>query len=398
MNVYHYSLESISESDRVFFMDMLSYLSEYVKEIHRNGTSVDILYEGTDEASVRNSVENLAAMINVRLKKADDKVRIKTLEDHTDAPVLNTADIFEDMQKQKIITPVSSGAYAYSGIFLKVFRYFCRKIEEQADVLFPDTKKTDLEVPVLTPVSDYEEGKYFETFPHHIMFQTTMKNDLNVIDRFARNGAKDKDIFNEIKTPENVLRTAACVPVYPSLRNSELQDQAPVCVKVSGKCFRNEGANVTELARLNEFYMKEYVFVGTPQQAKEYIEKASALWKFWIDTFGLNCRIDTANDSFFASNYKKLRLFQIMGDSKREFKLLIPGSGSYISCSSANFHRTHFTKVYNIRTAGSGAYCHSSCFAFGIERLAYALLSQKGLDVSKWDESTKNELSRYIEL
>ena len=398
MNTYNYTLEAIPESDRVFFTDMLSYISEYVKEIHRNGDSVEILYEGTDEASIKNSVEELAGMINVKLKKMDDKVKIKTLVDHTERSVINNADIFADMLEKKIITKISSGAYAYSGIYFKVFKYFCRKVEEQADVLFPELEKTDFHVPVLTPVEDYEEGKYFETFPHHIMFQTTMKNDLSVIDRFAKNGAKDASIFNEIKAPANVLRTAACVPVYPSLRDSSIPDKAPVCVKVSGKCFRNEGANVTELARLNEFYMKEYVFVGTPEQSKNYIEKASALWEFWMDVFGLNCKIETANDSFFASNYKKLQLFQIIGDSKREFKCLIPGSGSYISCSSANFHRTHFTKVYNIRTAETDAYCHSSCFAFGIERLAYALLSQKGLDITKWDEQTRAEISKYIDL
>lgn len=76
MNTYNYTLEAIPESDRVFFTDMLSYISEYVKEIHRNGDSVEILYEGTDEASIKNSVEELVGMINVKLKKMDDKVKI----------------------------------------------------------------------------------------------------------------------------------------------------------------------------------------------------------------------------------------------------------------------------------------------------------------------------------
>ena len=69
-----------------------------------------------------------------------------------------------------------------------------------------------------------------------------------------------------------------------------------------------------------------------------------------------------------------------------------------IAAASANFHRTHFSKPYNIRL-DNGNFAYTACFAFGVERLTYALLCQKGLDVSKWDEKTVQELKKYdIEL
>lgn len=166
---------------------------------------------------------------------------------------------------------------------------------------------------------------------------------------------------------------------------------------IAGKCFRNEGENILELARLNEFYMLEYVFLGTPQQCSERIEHSRALWRFWADTFQVNVKLDTANDSFFASNYKKLKLFQMLGDSKREFKWQIPARDLYIACASANLHRTHFSKPYAIKSS-NGAFCYTACFAFGIERLTYALLSQKGTDVSKWDAQTRDEIASYVDL
>lgn len=398
MKEYVCHLTKLPEGDRVFFTEMLSYLSEYVKEIKRNQDEVIISYEGTEESVIEEKVNELEKMILSKLSKKTTEVKIKTIFDNTAQQTSNQEDIFQPMLEKGIVRQIDSGVFAYSGIFLKVFRYFCQKIESEIDKLFPELDKTNFEVPVLTPVADYEEGKYFETFPHHIMFKTTLKNDISVIDRFAKNGMKDASILEEAIPPQSVLRTAACVPVYPMFRNQEISDDKPACVMVSGKCFRNEGSNVSELARLNEFYMKEYVFIGTPEQSKAYIEKAYALWEFWIDCFKLNCKIETANDSFFASNYKKLQLFQMLGDSKREFKLLIPATGNYISCSSANFHRTHFTKVYNIRTKGSEAYCHSSCFAFGIERLTYAFLSQNGLNPENWSETVKEELQKYISL
>lgn len=398
MKEYTYHLTKLPESDRLFFIEMLSYISEHVKEIKRNGDEVTISYDGAEESVIAEKVEELEKMILSKLSKMKTEVKIRTIYDNTAQQVANQNNIFEPMLEHGIVRQIGSGVFAYSGIFLKVFRYFCQKIESSIEELFPELEKISYEVPVLIPVMDYEEGKYFDSFPHHIMFRTTLRNDLDLIDRFAKNGIKDTSILEETRTPESVLRTAACMPIYPMFRNTEISDEKPTCIMVSGKCFRNEGNNVSELARLNEFYMKEYVFIGTPEQAKQYIERAYALWDFWCECFKINCKIETANDSFFASNYKKLQLFQMLGDSKREFKLLVPASGNYISCSSANFHRTHFTKVYNIRTKETGAYCHSSCFAFGIERLTYAFLSQNGLDSTKWSDAIKEELQKYIRL
>lgn len=90
------------------------------------------------------------------------------------------------------------------------------------------------------------------------------------------------------------------------------------------------------------------------------------------------------------SNYKKLKIFQILGDSKQEFRVYIPDGDFFCAVSSSNVHRTHFTKTYNIHNDNS--FCQSSCFAFGIERLSYALLSQKGVDIDKWDEATRKEI------
>lgn len=70
----------------------------------------------------------------------------------------------------------------------------------------------EYEFPVLYPIDKYEQGGYFETFPHYIMFQTTMKNDLDILDRFARNCSNDRAIFAEMKTPTLVLRHATCAP------------------------------------------------------------------------------------------------------------------------------------------------------------------------------------------
>lgn len=385
---------AMTEENRIFFCDMLPYVSTHVKKVVRAGDSIHILLEDQYLAEVEEKCGKLKEMMEGG-RLSGKELDIQTLEDHTDRATANTERVFPKLLASGAVKELAGGAYAYSGIFLKVYQYFIKKIDSFGFETFEDIR--EFEFPALYPIRDYEKGKYFETFPHYIMFQTEMKNDLEVLDRFARKGTSDPAIFQEMKTPVNVLRHAACAPIYGMLSGQRILPDRPLTFLVSGKCYRNEAQNVFELARLMEFLMKEYVFVGTSEQCLNQVERAKGLWRFWIDTFGLNCKVDSANDSFFASNYKKLKLFQLMGNSKQEFKWYIPGTESFVACSSANFHRTHFSKPYRIKN-DAGTFCHTACFAFGVERLAYSLLNQKGDEPSGWDQATYEEIAKYVSL
>ena len=388
-------LNQFQAKDQNFFAEMLPYVSPAIRNIQRQGDQVSVELEERDEAEVTQKVGQLRDMI-LNGQLSGKEVKIKTLEDHSDAVPLNHAPIFQTLLDTEGVKEIADGVYAYSDLVLQVYRYFDRKIEAFGKAAFGPVKQYDF--PVLYPIDNYEKGGYFETFPHYIMFQTTMKNDLAVLDRFAQKGTQDKTIFEEMKPPTLVLRHATCAPVYQFLSGSTIQRDVPQTYLVSGRCFRNEAGNAYELARLNEFNMKEYVFVGAPETCADKVGQAKELWHFWRDTFDLNCKVNTANDSFFASNYKKLQFFQVLGDSKQEFVCRLDNPDKEIAAASANFHRTHFSKPYNIRL-DNGNFAYTACFAFGVERLTYALLCQKGLDVSKWDEKTVQELKQYdIEL
>jgi len=379
----------LDANDISVFCDMLSYVSPKILDVEKTEDKAILEIRDGSEDEVSSKVEELRSMINSSEMRAKKKVQTKILEDHYENEPLNTAPIFEDLIKNGAVTEMGEGAYMYSGIFLDVFRYFNRKVEEYGRENWPEIK--EFEAPVLTKVNTYTRGLYFENFPHHIMFQTTLNNDISVLDEFSKHGVADGEIFKNIVKPDLVLRHAACVPVYPMLEDKVFTpDELPVTTMISGKCFRNEGHNILEMARVNEFYMKEYVFVGTQEQVQENLEKGRQLWEYWINLFGLKCRIETANDSFFASNYSKLKIFQMLGDSKRELRILHPSSGTECAASSTNVHRTHFTKAHNIKVGDT--YCMSGCIAFGIERLTYSLLCQKGLDPSKWDEASRKEV------
>lgn len=390
MKTIEYSTSEINASDVNVFTDMLAYVSEYIFKITRENGRVLLDIEDTKEDEVLDKIAQLRKTMELDEVKKGREVTTKVLVDKRSNVPLNTDNIFSKLVESGSVVKMTDGAYAYTGLFLQVYRYFCRKIDEFGKKHFNGIQ--EFEESVLYPVKEYETGHYFESFPHHIMFQTTMKSDAELLERFSKNGTNDSTIFSNdnMKRPENVVRHAACVPIYPMLKDAYIPADSPKYYLISGECFRNEGANVYELARLNEFYMKEFVCIGTLEQTLDMIKSARALWEEWIDTFNLNCTIETANDSFFASNYKKLKIFQILGDSKQEFRVYIPDGNFFCAVSSSNVHRTHFTKTYNIHNDNS--FCQSSCFAFGIERLSYALLSQKGVDIDKWDEATRKEI------
>lgn len=396
MKKLNYSIEKLSDNDKEFFCDMLSYISEHVNSLRKENEQVIINYDGITEEQLLEKIDVLKQMIGINGNNDNKKVEIQLIKDKTNKKTINNNDVFSKMLDNGQIRKMSEGSYLYSGLYLKIYQYFERKIDEFAQENFKQNNLKEMIVPCLTTIEEYEEGGYFETFPQYMIFSTYMKNNLEIMDRFAKNGIGDGSILSEMTTPNDLLRTATCAPLYPYLKDESINEENADCYLMSGKCFRNEGKNVQELSRLKEFYMKEYVFVGSPDSVNDEIERSYALWDYWMETFDINCKIETANDSFFASNYKKLRLFQKLGNAKREFKWLIPSTGQYISCSSANFHRTHFTKTYNIKLKNSNAFCHTNCFAFGIERLAYAFLSQKGLDMDKWDKKTIDEISKYV--
>jgi hypothetical protein len=59
---------------------------------------------------------------------------------------------------------------------------------------------------------------------------------------------------------------------------------------------------------------------------------------------------------------------------------------------SFNYHREHFGQVWGILD-DKGALAHTSCVAFGIDRLTVALFANHGLDLQEWPAVTRAALA-----
>ncbi|TBR21396.1 hypothetical protein EPO15_10385 [bacterium] len=93
-------------------------------------------------------------------------------------------------------------------------------------------------------------------------------------------------------------------------------------------------------------------------------------------------RVETANDPFFLGEDKQAA-FQDAFQLKFEIRAALPFKKATLAVGSYNYHQDHFGRALNI-TAADGAPAHTGCAAFGLERMAYAFLAQKGLDPKRW--------------
>lgn len=393
MEKIEFDLKKIKKNDWMIFIEMLPYVSELIINYEVKGNVVIIEVEKNIE-NVKEKLDKLRIMLESISVPDNNLLDCIIKLDNSEVECINNKGVYKKLIELNEIVEIMPGSFVYSGNFLKIIKYFKKKIKEFLSNEF--SEYNEINAPILLPLELYKKGGYFDDFPHHVMFQTALKNDIDIINEFSKNSNLVNNTIST-KGAETVIKHAACAPIYSMLENKIVtKKESPLIYYVDSKCFRNESNNVHELERLNEFNMTEIVFVGTEEETRKNITRAKTLWEFWIDKFNLNCKIETANDSFFASRYKKLKYFQMIGKSKEEFKLQIPENGNYSAVSSINYHLTHFTKKYNIRS--EDCYCCSSCIAFGLERLAYAFLSQKGLDVNKWDEETFSEIDKYIDL
>jgi seryl-tRNA synthetase len=190
-----------------------------------------------------------------------------------------------------------------------------------------------------------------------------------------------EDWTAEQRASEVALVPASCYPVYGLVAARGPLPEGGAVVDVAAWCFRHEPSD--DPMRQQMFRMREYVRLGTPDQAIGYrnawVERGQAMAR----RLGLNSAVDIANDPFFGRAGRVLASGQ--RDQALKLELLIPVGDDQEqgACMSFNAHRDSFGHSWGLRTA-DGAVAHTACVGFGIERLTLALFSQHGLDPADW--------------
>lgn len=243
-----------------------------------------------------------------------------------------------------------------------------------------------------------DRTNHFSSFPEHVQFVTHLREDLDLLDQFARElrdaGGWTPDVLAKLARPMAApviaLNPAVCYHCYAAAENTKIDGDGFVATARS-RCHRYESGNHRTLARLLDFTMREVIYVGKPDFVKREREAAVQRLRALVEGWGLACWMETANDPFFTNDYEVKAAFQRQNDMKYELRM--PLADGSVAAASSNFHSVTFGKAFHI-TAGTRPVC-TGCTAFGLERWIYAIFAQLGLDPARWPAGLRDDFQRW---
>ena len=237
-----------------------------------------------------------------------------------------------------------------------------------------------LVIPPVIPRSLVERAGYVQAFPQLLgtvhSYTGTPAEWKALAPLAVEGGAWDA----EQRPSDLVLLPAACYPVYATLAGRELAQ--PERFAVEGQCFRQEATS--EPGRLRSFRMVELVTAGTEEHCLRWRAGWLEAVAGWLRGMSLKVEIEVADDPFFGPTRRVLRAAQRAQELKYELKVPV-ADGLVQAIASANFHKDHFGEAFGFTSEGAPG--NTACTAFGIERIALALLHAHGPRPSEWPAS-----------
>ncbi|HEY0746220.1 MAG TPA: amino acid--[acyl-carrier-protein] ligase [Steroidobacteraceae bacterium] len=277
------------------------------------------------------------------------------------------------------------GVYArtarYVDLLERLEHYITRQRDPNAEVMrFP---------PVMSR-KQLEKSGYLKSFPNLLGCVCALHGSESSIRSAVEVAESGGDWTASLSSSDLVLSPAACYPLYPIVAQRGALARGGLLFDIEADVFRHEPS--LSLDRLQSFRMREFVKIGLPDEIVKFRAEWMAKALLLAAELALPHTMEVANDPFFG------RVGQVMAVSQRQqalkFELLIPyyPDAAPTACMSFNYHREHFGQTWGIRDH-KGDLAHTSCVAFGIDRLAVALFANHGMDLKKWPSVARQALA-----
>ncbi|MBF0108982.1 MAG: hypothetical protein HQL76_07400 [Magnetococcales bacterium] len=307
---------------------------------------------------------------------------VKILEDRMDQPLRHAQDPMGALMDGGHVFQTGDGMYSLGPRVASLCRYF----EERLFALGMSVGGQVYRFPAMIPARFLEKIHYFKNFPHSLGFVAHLKEDLDIIERFARETrCTENTLFQphgSFSRVQNLLSPTVCHNFYLMLSGRTLGEK-PMIATAHGNCFRYESINMHSLERLWNFTMWEVIFVGSSREVKELLTGAGQKTSAFLQELGLAYRLENANDPFFIREFGSQSGFQQIYELKYEYRALLPFKNETLSIGSRNYHIDFFGRGVEISLA-DGSPAHSGCIGLGLERLAFAFLAQFGINPDHW--------------
>ncbi|MES2936951.1 MAG: hypothetical protein V4864_04670 [Pseudomonadota bacterium] len=228
-----------------------------------------------------------------------------------------------------------------------------RDLEAVLDALFRLPPEDFIEFDSLLSVEELDALGYARNFPHLTCLMCAVDEGDRKL--FSVGEKALSHAYSPSSTSMSLL-PATCYKVYLDLKGQALS--APRVVGCIARCFRHEDKPLDHYRGFN-FTMKEYVCLGSADDAKHHIDKGSALVDRLMQALDIPFGYEVASDPFFDMSGAVATFAQIQ-PTKRE--VVFDGH----AVASLNYHRNYFGRKFDISLDDTAI--HSSCVAFGLER------------------------------
>jgi seryl-tRNA synthetase len=296
------------------------------------------------------------------------------------APRTSPEILFETLFRPLGVDGVYARTARYEGVVEALTALISRYRDPGAEILrFPPVVSRAL----------IEKSGYLKSFPHLLGCVCSLgggEREIGAaVDRFLA-GAEWTD---SLAAGDLVLAPAACYPVYPMAAAAGPVPAGGLSYDVYCDCFRREPSR--DIDRLQSFRMREYVFIGAPDEVQAFRERWMTRATGIADSLGLSYRIDTASDPFFGRGGVLVGKAQAQQSLKFELVVPVRSAEQPTACMSFNYHRDHFGSTWDMRNS-AGETSHTACVAFGMDRLTVALFATHGPEIAQWPVAVRAAL------
>lgn len=287
-----------------------------------------------------------------------------------------------ELLARREVVQEGEGFFAIGPLLTMVMDYIETRMLEIAQ----GERATPHRFPALISSEFLEKVQYFKNFPHSLAFVSHLNENVDDIDRFAREahccGPVVKVDPSVMAAPKAMLSPTICHHLYHMLEGVHIDEEGLVATAF-GHCFRYESRNMNALERVWNFTMRELIYVGDEDFVEAGINRAREAFEIVLADLDLDYAVMTANDPFFVGTYRDQAAYQAAFELKYEVRASLPYAGHSIAIASQNRHRNFFGRTLDIRDHRGDHAC-TGCFGVGYERLALAFVAQHGLDHKRW--------------
>jgi seryl-tRNA synthetase len=275
------------------------------------------------------------------------------------------------------------GVYGLSGVFEDIIERFGQYITQMGAHLNPEVMR----FPPVMAREQYLCTDHLATFPNLLgSIHSFVGNDADHLALIQKKEVGE-DWSSDLHPTEVVMAPAACYALYPTAKGV-LPKEGRI-VDLTSFVFRHEPS--IDPARLQSFRMREYVRLGSPEQALEHRNYWLQRGEEMLNAVGLKVKKVVANDPFFGRGGRVMAVSQREQHLKYELEIPITSAEKPTAVFSANYHMDHFSETFGIK-GHDGGVAHSACVGFGMERIALALFKYHGFNPQQWPEDVRKVL------